>query len=73
MTVGGSAKSRSLAALGTREWVVRAGRSCGSVRSCGGLSILTAIQQQLGLKLEPVKVATEVIVIDHLEKVPTAN
>ena len=33
---------------------------------------LVAIQS-LGLKLEPTKVATEVIVIDHLEKIPTAN
>jgi uncharacterized protein (TIGR03435 family) len=34
--------------------------------------LYTAVQEQLGLKLEPVKVLTDVIVIDHVEK-PSAN
>jgi uncharacterized protein (TIGR03435 family) len=34
--------------------------------------LFTAIQQQLGLKLEAVKTAVDVIVIDHVEK-PSAN
>ncbi len=34
--------------------------------------LYTAIQEQLGLKLEPVKAMAEVIVIDHAEK-PSAN
>jgi uncharacterized protein (TIGR03435 family) len=38
----------------------------------GGLSIFAAVQQ-LGLKLEPRKVALEFVVIDHLEKAPTEN
>jgi len=33
---------------------------------------LVAIQS-LGLRLEPTKAKADVIVIDHLEKVPTAN
>jgi uncharacterized protein (TIGR03435 family) len=37
-----------------------------------GISIFTAIQDQMGLKLEPGKAATEVIVIDHVEK-PSQN
>lgn len=38
-----------------------------------GLSdIYTAIQQQLGLRLQPTKTPTEVIVIDHVEK-PSEN
>lgn len=36
-------------------------------------SIFTAIEQQLGLKLERKKVAVDVVVIDHAEKTPTEN
>jgi uncharacterized protein (TIGR03435 family) len=34
--------------------------------------IYTAVQQQLGLRLEATKTPTEVIVVDHLEK-PSGN
>jgi uncharacterized protein (TIGR03435 family) len=34
--------------------------------------MVTAVREQLGLKLEPRRTATDVLVIDHLEK-PTAN
>jgi len=36
-------------------------------------SVFTALQQQLGLKLEPQKVTVETLVIDHLEKTPVEN
>jgi uncharacterized protein (TIGR03435 family) len=36
-------------------------------------SIFTAIQEQLGLKLEPAKVPVKMLVIDHVDRVPTEN
>jgi uncharacterized protein (TIGR03435 family) len=37
-----------------------------------GLSVYAAVQEQLGLRLEPRKIPTEVLVIDHAEK-PSEN
>ncbi len=36
-------------------------------------SIFTAIQEQLGLRLEPQKVTLEMLVIDHCNRLPTEN
>ena len=36
-------------------------------------TILTAVEQKLGLKLRAQKVSVEVLVVDHIERVPTEN
>jgi uncharacterized protein (TIGR03435 family) len=41
--------------------------------SRGGLTILAALEKQLGLRLEPTKAMVDVFVIDHAEKAPTEN
>jgi uncharacterized protein (TIGR03435 family) len=55
------------------EWnqdLVRA--SADSNNTSAAADLFTAVQEQLGLKLEPIKTSIDVIVIDHAEK-PDAN
>jgi uncharacterized protein (TIGR03435 family) len=35
--------------------------------------LFTALEKQLGLKLEKSKISLDVIVIEHIDKVPTEN
>jgi uncharacterized protein (TIGR03435 family) len=38
-----------------------------------GLSVFTALQEQLGLRLEARKVPVEILVVDHCDRMPTEN
>jgi uncharacterized protein (TIGR03435 family) len=49
------------------DWTTRAGIDG------GGLTILDAIEKQLGLKLQQRKIAIPVVVIDHIEQPPDAR
>ena len=44
----------------------------GAIADSMGLSIFTAIKEQLGLKLESAKAPVEFLVIDHVER-PSEN
>ena len=37
------------------------------------VSVFTALQEQLGLRLEPIKVTADVVVVDSVEEMPTPN
>jgi uncharacterized protein (TIGR03435 family) len=58
----------------TLKWTPDAGAATDSAASSAdsGPSIFTAVQEQLGLKLEPAKAPVQVLVIDHAE-MPSKN
>jgi uncharacterized protein (TIGR03435 family) len=38
-----------------------------------GLTLLVALEEQLGLKIETRKAPVEMLVVDHAERMPTEN
>lgn len=44
-----------------------------STSADSGPSLFTALQEQLGLRLQPHKLPVDILVVDHVERVPTAN
>jgi uncharacterized protein (TIGR03435 family) len=55
------------------EWTPEPARTVPDAAPEPGPSIFTAVQEQLGLKLEARKDAVEVLVIDHADTVPVEN
>lgn len=60
--------------LNLAPYITRAGDSGGNPGQLDTIGILfTGLQEQLGLKLEARKSPADVLVIDHVEKMPTEN
>jgi uncharacterized protein (TIGR03435 family) len=57
---------------GTYKFVLQFGRDWSAANPDGWPTIFTALQEQLGLKLDPIKASVPVLVIDHIE-LPSAN
>lgn len=57
----------------TLSWVMQPLRANGDDAGNTGPDLIGAVQEQLGLRLEAKKGTVDMLVIDHIEKVPTEN
>jgi uncharacterized protein (TIGR03435 family) len=57
----------------TLSWVIGSGVEVAASDNDAGPSLVEAVREQLGLKLEPKKGTVDVFVTDHVEKTPTEN
>jgi uncharacterized protein (TIGR03435 family) len=58
---------------GVYSFTVTYSPGLGESKTGDGPSIFTALEEQLGLKLEPRKIPVDVLVVDHCAKMPTEN
>ena len=54
----------------TLEWTPEENKA---TSADAGPSLFTAVQEQLGLRLQSRKLSVDILVVDHVEKVPTEN
>jgi len=59
--------------VGMKIGMARAGGGDVKLPDASGPPLTLAVQQQLGLRLEPKKMPVDVVIVDHAEKVPTEN
>ncbi len=72
-TNGMMAKARAMGAMPMPRPDGGEGRGPAEGVDGGGVSLFTAVQAQLGLKLESKKLPLDMVVIDRIEKAPTEN